>query len=182
MAIETTTTETTTTETAAAEATTARTVTASRLSNPVKLVPEMGAAAGALYKAVGNGSVPQGTIDLIQLRAGQIVGNTYLTALHTKSLRAAGEPEERIDAVASWQDAPYFTEAEAVALALVEAVLQPAIHGERVPDALFARAVAHYDEKALVTLALAIGQVNFFIPLALIGKPLPGLKPSEQWT
>lgn len=119
MAIETTITETTGTETNGTDATTAPTVTASRLSNPVKLVPELGAAAGALYKAISNGSVPQGTIDLIQLRAGQIVGNTYLTALHTESLRAAGESQERIDAVASWQDAPYFTEAEAVALALV---------------------------------------------------------------
>lgn len=45
MAIETTITETTITETNGTEATTAPTVTASRLSNPVKLVPELGAAA-----------------------------------------------------------------------------------------------------------------------------------------
>jgi AhpD family alkylhydroperoxidase len=165
-----------------AEATTINTITASRLSNPARLVPELGAASGALYKAVANGSVPQSTIDLLQLRAGQIVGNTYLTAMHTKSLRESGQSQERIDAVASWQDAPYFTEAETVALALVEAVLQPNPHGERVSAELFTRAAAHYDEKALVTLALAIGQVNFYIPLALIGKPLPGVKPSEQWT
>ncbi|MEU5215097.1 carboxymuconolactone decarboxylase family protein [Streptomyces sp. NPDC020807] len=155
---------------------------ASRLSNPLRLVPELGPVAGALYKAVGNGSVPQATIDLLQLRAGQLVGNTYLTVMHTASLRKAGEPEERITAVASWRDAPYFSEAEAVALELVEAVLQPAAHGERVPDELYARVAAHYDETALTTLVLAIGQVNFFIPLALVGKPLPGVKPSEQWT
>ncbi|MEV4430679.1 carboxymuconolactone decarboxylase family protein [Streptomyces sp. NPDC053792] len=155
----------------------------SRLSNPVRLVPELGAVAGALYKATGNGSVPKTTIDLLQLRAGQIVGNTYLTVMHTESLRKDGVSEERITAVASWQDAPYFTEEEAVALALVEAVLQPGAPGaERVSDELYARAAAVYDEKALTTLALAIGQVNFFVPLALIGKPLPGVKPSEQWT
>ncbi|AUY50377.1 carboxymuconolactone decarboxylase family protein [Streptomyces sp. CB01881] len=154
----------------------------SRMSNPAKLVPELGAVAGALFKATGNGSVPRATIDLVQLRAGQIVGNTYLTVMHTQSLRAAGESEQRITAVASWQDAPCFTGAEAVALALVEAVLQPSPHGERVSDELYARAAAHYDETAIATLAIAIGQVNFFIPLALIGKPLPGVKPSEQWT
>ncbi|MFF9849510.1 carboxymuconolactone decarboxylase family protein [Streptomyces litmocidini] len=156
---------------------------ASRLSNPVRLVPELGAVAGALYKATGNGAVPKTTIDLVQLRAGQIVGNTYLTVMHTESLRKDGVPEERITAVASWQDAPYFSEEEAVALALVEAVLQPAAPGvERVPDELYAKAAELYDEKGLATLALAIGQVNFFVPLALIGKPLPGVKPSEQWT
>ncbi|MGE7438522.1 carboxymuconolactone decarboxylase family protein [Kitasatospora sp. NPDC001175] len=162
--------------------TTARNATGSRMPNPLKLVPEMGAVAGALFKAVGNGSVPQTTIDLVQLRAGQIVGNTYLTVMHTNSLRNAGQSEERITAVASWQDAPYFTGAETAALALVEAVLQPAADGERVPDELYARIAGHYDDKALATLAIAIGQVNFFIPIALIGKPLPGVKPSEQWT
>ncbi|MFB7517369.1 carboxymuconolactone decarboxylase family protein [Streptomyces sp. NPDC056144] len=160
----------------------AASVPTSRLSNPLRLVPELGPVAGALYKAVGNGAVPQGTIDLLQLRAGQIVGNTYLTVMHTESLRKAGEAEERITAVASWRDAPYFTAAEALALELVEAVLLPAAHGERVPDELYARVAAHYDEKALTTLVLAIGQVSFFVPLALVGKPLPGVKPSEQWT
>ncbi|GAA2629155.1 carboxymuconolactone decarboxylase family protein [Actinomadura fulvescens] len=153
----------------------------SRLPNPATLIPELAEIGGALFKAIGNGSVPQKTISLVQLRAGQIVGNTYLTVLHTGNLRKAGETDERITAVASWQDAPYFTEAERAALALVEAVLTPNPHGERVPDQLYAQAAEHYDDKALATLTLAIGQVSFFIPLALIGRPLPGVAPTEQW-
>jgi AhpD family alkylhydroperoxidase len=153
----------------------------SRLPNPSVLVPELGEVGAALFKATGNGSLPGTTISLVQLRAGQVVGNTYLTVLHTGNLRKAGETEERITAVASWRDAPHFTEAERVALALVEAVLSPNPYGERVPDELYDRATAHYDDKALATLAVAIGQVGFFIPLALIGKPLPGVSPAEQW-
>ncbi|MEU1720375.1 carboxymuconolactone decarboxylase family protein [Nonomuraea sp. NPDC005692] len=153
----------------------------SRLSNPAVLVPELKEIAGALFRATGNGSVPEVTISLLQLRAGQIVGNTYLTGLHTGNLRKAGETEERVTAVASWQDAPYFTDAERVALALVEAVLTASPAGERVSDELYERAREHYDEKALATLIMAIGQVCFFIPLALIGKPLPGVSPTEQW-
>lgn len=154
----------------------------SRLPNPVQLVPELGEVSAALFKVTGNGSVPQATISLAQLRAGQIVGNTYLTVMHSAILRKAGEPEERITAVSSWQDAPYFTEAERVALALTEAVLQPAAHGERVSDELYAEAARHYEPRALATLTMAIGQVCFFIPLAVIGKPLPGVAPSTQWT
>ncbi|MFE2529604.1 carboxymuconolactone decarboxylase family protein [Streptomyces sp. NPDC059382] len=152
------------------------------MSDPQALVPELADIGAALYRATGNRSVPRATIGLIQLRAGQIVGNTYLTMMHTTSLRKAGESEERIAAVASWQDAPYFTEAERAALALLEAVIRPSARGERVSDELYAEVAAHYDDKALATLAIAIGQVNFFIPLAVIGKPLPGRKPSEQWT
>lgn len=135
----------------------------------------------ALGKATGNGSIPQTTISLVQLRAGQIVANTYLTTLHTGNFSKAGEAQERITAVASWRDAPSFTPAERSALALVEAVLTPNPHGERVPDELYTEASTHYDEKAIATLAMAIGQVSFFIPLALIGKPLPGVSPAEQW-
>ncbi|MEO3783758.1 carboxymuconolactone decarboxylase family protein [Actinocorallia sp. B10E7] len=153
----------------------------SRLPNPAVLVPELGEVAGALFKATGNGSIPQTTISLVQLRAGQIAASTYLTVLHTGNLRKAGETEERITAVASWRDAPYFTGAERAALTLVEAVLTPAPHGERVPDELYAQASEHYDDKALATLIMAIGQICFFLPLALIGKPLPGVAPAEQW-
>ncbi|MFI1240835.1 carboxymuconolactone decarboxylase family protein [Nocardia salmonicida] len=154
----------------------------SRLPNPQQLVPELGEIGAALFKATGNGSVPRTTIGLVQLRAGQLVGSTYLVILHTGNLRTAGESEERIAAVATWHDAPYFTDAERVALALVEAVLRSAPQGERVPDELFALATEHYDDKALATVALAIGQVNFFVPLALIGRPLPGRPLAEQWT
>ncbi|MBG6091824.1 alkylhydroperoxidase family enzyme [Actinomadura viridis] len=118
----------------------------------------------------------------MQLRAGQIVGSTYHTIRVTGSLRKLGETEERITAVASWQNAPYFTEAERVALELVEAVLTPNPFGERVSDELFARASAHYDDTALWTLTVAIGHFSLFIPVALIGKPIPGRPPGKNYT
>ncbi|MYT19415.1 carboxymuconolactone decarboxylase family protein, partial [Streptomyces sp. SID7760] len=111
--------------------------------DPMELVPELAEVSAALFKAAGNRSVPRTTISLLQLRAGQIVGNTYLTVLHTGMLRKAGESEERITAVASWQDAPYFSGAERAALALVEAVLRPAAGGERVSDELYAEVAGH---------------------------------------
>jgi alkylhydroperoxidase family enzyme len=149
----------------------------SRLPDPNLFIPEFAEIAGAMYKATANGSIPRTTISLVQLRAGQIVGNTYHTVRQAGDLRKAGETEERITAVASWRDAPYFTDAERVALELVEAVLTPSPFGERVSDELCARASAHYDHKALWTLTVAIGQMCFFIPVALIAKPIPGKEP-----
>jgi alkylhydroperoxidase family enzyme len=149
----------------------------SRLPDPNQFIPEIAEIAEAMFRATQSGSIPRTTISLVQLRAGQIVGNTYHTVRQTGDLRKAGETEERITAVASWRDAPYFTDAERVALELVEAVLTPNPYGERVPDELYARASAHYDDKALWTLTLAIGQMCFFIPVALIAKPIPGQEP-----
>ena len=149
----------------------------SRLPDPSQFFPELAGMAGAMFKMTLNGPIPQTTISLVQLRAGQIVGSTYHTVRQTGDLRKAGETEERITAVASWQDAPYFTDAERVALELVEAVLTPKPFGERVGGELYARASAHYDDKALWTLTLAIGQICFFIPVALVAKPIPGKEP-----
>ncbi|MER8185210.1 carboxymuconolactone decarboxylase family protein [Kitasatospora sp. NPDC094015] len=154
----------------------------SRMPDPTELVPELKELGGWLYRATGNRSVPRATIGLVHLRAGQLVGSAYLTAMHSGLLRKAGERDERIDAVAAWRTATCFTGAELAALALVEAVLTPNPDGERVPDGLYEEAARHYDPTALATLTIAIGQVNFFVPLALIGKPVPGVAQSEQWT
>jgi alkylhydroperoxidase family enzyme len=149
----------------------------SRLPDPSLFIAELAEIAGGMYKAISTGSIPPTTIGLVQLRAGQVIGSTYHTVRQTAVLRTAGEAEERITAVATWRDAPYFTDAERVALELVEAVLTPNPFGERVPDELYDRASAHYDTKALWTLTMAIAQMCFFIPVALIGKPIPGKEP-----
>ena len=60
-------------------------------------------------------------------------------------------------------------------------MLQPSAHGERVSDELYAQAAAHYEAKALATLMFAIGQVNFFIAVALIAKPVPGRSFTDAW-
>jgi hypothetical protein len=39
------------------------------------------------------------------------------------------------------------------------------------------KASAHYNTKALWTLTMAIGQMCFWIPVALIAKPIPGKEP-----
>ena len=153
----------------------------SRLPDPRPLFPELGGMIATMVQATQNGSVPQATMTLMALRAGQIVGSTYHTIGQTEQLRKAGETEERITAVTTWHDAPYFTEAERIALELVEAILTPNPFGERVSDEFFARATAHYDDKALWTLTLAISQFYYFVPVALVGKPIPGMPPGENY-
>ncbi|MFI1995172.1 carboxymuconolactone decarboxylase family protein [Actinoplanes sp. NPDC020271] len=146
----------------------------SRLPDPTQFFPELGGWAAALTKALNNGTVPATTIALVHLRVGQIVGSTYHTVRQSGILRKAGQSEERITAVASWRDAPYFDASERVALELAEAVCTPNPTGERVTDDLYRRAAEHYDEPALWTLTLVIAQILFFVPVAAIAKPIPG--------
>ena len=65
-------------------------------------------------------------------------------------------------------------DAERVGLELVAAVLTPDPSGKRVPDEPDARASGALRHQGAATLTVAIGQVRFFIPAALIAKPFPG--------
>ncbi|MEV4895812.1 carboxymuconolactone decarboxylase family protein [Nonomuraea sp. NPDC055795] len=155
----------------------------SRLPDPSQFIPELWEIGGGMTKAQENGSISPTLIALAQLRLGQQFDSTYHTIGQTGILRKLGESEERITAVATWRDTPhYFTEAEQVVLELVDATFTPNPNGERVSDELFARASAHYDERALVTLCMAIGRSCFFIPLTVIGKPVAGRPAGENWT
>ncbi|GGQ31877.1 carboxymuconolactone decarboxylase family protein [Streptosporangium pseudovulgare] len=154
----------------------------SRMPSPLPFLPEMAVVGEGLHKALQNGVIPPTTISLLQLRAGQILGSTYFTIRETTGLRRLGEPEERITAVATWRDATCFTDAERIALELVEAVLTPNPSGERVPDELYARASALHDDRAMWSLIMAIAHIGFFTPAALIAKPIPGMPPGQNYS
>ncbi|MCC3765938.1 carboxymuconolactone decarboxylase family protein [Glycomyces sp. TRM65418] len=155
--------------------------TTPRFPNPAVLNPAIVESGAVMRGIAANGSLPRPTVSMVQLRVGQLFESDYLITLHTGLLRAAGETDERIAAVADWKNAPQLTEAEQAALALVDAIHAPDVSDRRVSDALYADAAKHYDEAALMTLAGVIGQVGFFVPLALIGLPTPGLPPEQQW-
>ncbi|THV42793.1 carboxymuconolactone decarboxylase family protein [Glycomyces buryatensis] len=150
----------------------------SRLSSPIKHNPAIAKVAQAV-NSVNDGVIPQTTADLMGLRVGQIVGSSYLTS---RIVRESENSKERLDSVATWWDATCFTDAERAALALAEAVHTPATSRGRVSDELYAEAAKHYDEREITTITAILGQIGYFIPLALIGLPIPGVSPAEQWT
>ncbi|OXM67602.1 hypothetical protein [Amycolatopsis vastitatis] len=63
-----------------------------------------------------------------------------------------------------------------------EAIFTANPGAERVSDELVARAAAHYDEKALWTLVLVLSQMCYFVPVALVAKPIPGRPLDENHT
>ena len=104
--------------------------------------------------------MPPQTAYLVHLRASQINGCSYCVEMHSRELRQAGEPDERIFAVAAWREAPYFTDAERAALALTEAVTRLADRADPVPDETWDEAARQYDEPALAALIVEIALIN----------------------
>ena len=131
-----------------------------RIANPAQTVPGALQALLKLGDATGKAGLPTTTQYLLQLRASQINGCSICVDMHSRELRAAGEPDERINTVAAWRETPYFTAAERAALALTEAVTRLADRPDPVPDEVWDEAARHFDEAQLAALVLSIATIN----------------------
>ena len=131
-----------------------------RMPHVATLVPEAAQALYALAKSAKRGGLPATTVFLVHLRASQINGCSYCAEMHSRELKEAGEPDERIWTVAAWREAPYFTDAERAALALTEAVTRLSDRADPVPDDIWEQAAEHYDEQALAALIIEIAAIN----------------------
>jgi AhpD family alkylhydroperoxidase len=135
-----------------------------RIGHPAFTVPGAMDALVALGKAGKEASdVPVALLELLHLRAGQINGDGANVDRHPRLARAAGETsQERLLAVASWRNTPYFTDAERAALELTEAVTRIADRPDPVPDAIWAAAAAHFEEPELAAILLSLATVNLW--------------------
>ena len=131
-----------------------------RMTNPI--ITLRGAYEGimGLSKAVQRTPLPATTATMVHLRASQINGCSFCVDMHARQLREAGESAERIACVAAWRDAPFYDQAERVALELTEVVTRLADTSDPVDDELWARAAAQFGEEELGGLLVEIAAIN----------------------
>src|SRR5947207_4563965 len=93
-------------------------------------------------------------IHLIKLRASQLNGCAYCLDMHWKDLRAIGENEQRLYSLDAWRECPYYNDRERAALEWTEAVTL--ITNGHVPDAVYEKVRAFFNDKELSDLTLAV--------------------------
>ncbi len=133
-----------------------------RIENPAVTVPGALAAFQKLGAAIKQSGVPETTLQLVEARASQINGCSVCLDMHSRELKALGEPDQRIFMVGAWREAPYFNDAERAALALTEATTRLADSSDPIPDEVWEEAASRYDETQLAGLVLAIATINAF--------------------
>lgn len=130
------------------------------MKSPVLIVPEALQAMYALSKSIEKTGFPTRTRHLVLLRVSQINGCGFCVDMHARDAKQAGDTDQRINAVAAWFDAPWFTDAERAALALAEHATRLSDRHDAVPDAIWDEAKRHYDERQLSGLLIAIAVIN----------------------
>jgi AhpD family alkylhydroperoxidase len=131
-----------------------------RMKHPIMMLPDAYQAMLTIHKAASAGGVPEVTLYLVHLRASQINGCSWCSEAHSRELKEAGESDERIYTVAAWREAPYFTDAERVALEVTEALTRLADRPDPISDELWYQLREHYDERAIAELLIEIGLIN----------------------
>ncbi|MEV0650579.1 carboxymuconolactone decarboxylase family protein [Phytomonospora sp. NPDC050363] len=145
----------------------------SRMKNPVMILDGTLDALLAVSKSCAQTGIGEEVLELVNLRASQINGCAVCADMHAKGLKKMGTTDERLWTVATWREAPYFTDAERAALHLAEEMTRLADAGD-VTDAVWAEAKAHYDERQLAALVMNISMINLWNRLNATTRQIPG--------
>jgi len=140
--------------------------------NLMKATPGAYEAMLGLEKYLHGCGLEQPLLHLIKLRASQVNGCAYCLDMHWKDLLASGEKEQRMYSLDAWRECPYYTERERAALTWTEAVTL--ITDGHVPDAVYEEARAHFSEKEICDLTLAVATINAWNRWAISSRTVPG--------
>ena len=118
-------------------------------------------------------------IELVKMRASQINGCAYCIDMHSKDARSEGETEQRLNALTSWRETPFFSARERAALAWTEALTL--ITESHVPDDIYELTKQAFSDEELVNLTLAVIAIDGWNRLAISFRSVPGAyQPSHR--
>lgn len=130
-----------------------------------ELFPAGVRAMAELERAVRSATLEPELLELVRVRASQINGCTYCLAMHNRDARSGGEHQTRLDTLAAWREAPYYTGRERAALAWCEALTELSRSGA--PDEVYGAVEAEFFPEEIAALTFAIVAINGWNRLAV---------------
>ncbi|SDC50392.1 carboxymuconolactone decarboxylase family protein [Rhodococcus tukisamuensis] len=142
--------------------------------NFFKNAPEVYQAMIALDAAARKGVDPA-LAELVLTRASQINHCAWCIDMHTADARKVGVSEQKLFLLNAWEEVPgLFTEQERAALALTEAVT--VLTDGFVPDDVYNRAAAHFDDGQLAQLIGLVLTINAWNRIAVTTRRTPPIR------
>ena len=132
----------------------------------------------AIERYLHDSGIDSKLLHMIKLRASEINGCAYCIDMHWKDAIAAGESEQRLYGLNAWRESPYYTDRERAALEWAESLTM--VSETHVPDEVYQRVRAHYSEKEMVDLTIAVGMINMWNRIAISFRAVPGLYQPKQ--
>jgi len=112
----------------------------------------------AMGKTADESGIDKQIVELVKLRVSQINNCAFCLQIHLNVSRKLGVPQEKLDLVATWQEAGIFSAKECAALAWAETLAHLA--GHSVSDAAYEAVRQHFSEEEVVFLSVSIATIN----------------------
>lgn len=128
--------------------------------NPYQTRPKVINALAGMGSYMAKSAIEPSLINLVLYRVSQINGCAYCLDMHSKDMRAMGEPEQRLYLISAWREAPFYSERERAALGWAEAVTK--LTDANVPDDAYENALQQFSEEELVDLTIAVIAINSY--------------------
>jgi AhpD family alkylhydroperoxidase len=106
--------------------------------------------------------------ELVRVRASQLNGCAYCVDMHSKDARAIGETEQRLYALSTWRETPFFSDRERAALRFTETVTQ--LSETHVPDAAYEEVAAEFSPTEVAALLGLIVTINAWNALSVASR------------
>jgi AhpD family alkylhydroperoxidase len=126
----------------------------------------------AVFRLSSSVDLDAGLRELIDVRVSQVNGCAFCLDMHWKDARAHGETEERLYMLGAWRESALYSAPERAALELAEAITL--IGDGHVPDDVWERSRANFDEHELGQLVFAIATINTWNRLLITARVQPG--------
>ena len=114
----------------------------------------------AVEAAFENSGLEHSLVELVKLRASQINGCAFCIHMHVTDAVKHGESDMRIHLLDAWRESPLYTDRERAALNWTEKLTR--IGKTHAPDADYELLKAHFDDKEIAYLTVAIAAINFW--------------------
>lgn len=134
--------------------------------NILETEPEATKAMYALSGYIEKSALTATHKELIKIRASQLNGCAFCIDMHTKDALKQSESAQRIFLLNAWKEVhDLYTEEERIILAVTEAVTL--IHQGGIPDELYRKAKAVFDEHYLAQIVMAVVLINSWNRIAI---------------
>ena len=112
----------------------------------------------AMGRQADESGIDKEIVELVKLRVSQINNCAFCLQIHLNVSRKLGIAQEKLDLVATWEEAGLFSEKECAALAWAERLARLA--GHSIPDEAYAAVRQHFNEEEVVFLSVSIATIN----------------------
>jgi AhpD family alkylhydroperoxidase len=141
-----------------------------------QLAPDIYDAVLAMAMLAGKVGLDKQLLELVKIRASQINGCAFCVQYHILEAERLGIPQDKINLVVVWREAPQFSTRERAALAWTEALT---VLGNGVSDEVYAEASSEFSEKELLYLTSAVSVINVWNRYGVAYRWTPPARPNS---